>query len=186
MYTGKNPSAKRSMEMIDRALLELLEEKKFDKISIKEICVRADLSRQTFYQLFASAEEVPEYRFSKLFSLFAVRCDGFRTMTIENLAYCFFDFFYEYRSFVFILVHNNLSFMMEKQFEVYLKKIELFENISSHEPHPDYDGALIAGALTSVLMRWFHNSFDLSVDELSELTVNAITGRAYKKNRAHR
>lgn len=178
MYSGKNPSAKRSMEWLDCALLSLLEEKKFDKISVKELCERADLSRQTFYQLFDCTEDVLEYHFSKLFTQFAEKCDSFQEITIELLAYHFFDFFYEHKKFVFILVHNNLPFMMEKQFEIYLKKINLFESISKNSPFPDYEGALIAGALTSVLMHWFDDSFRMSIEELSRLTVKAITGQA--------
>ncbi len=39
-------------------------------ITIKNICREADLSRQTFYQIFESKDEVIEYLFSELFSEF--------------------------------------------------------------------------------------------------------------------
>ena len=67
MYTGNNPSALRSKEWLRKALLQLLTEKKYSQIHIKDICERATLSRQTFYQMFSSKDEIMEYHFSILF-----------------------------------------------------------------------------------------------------------------------
>ena len=70
MYSGNNPSALRSMEWLRQALLQLLDEKKYSQLTIKEICRRADLSRQTFYQIFDSKDEIMQYHFSILFQEF--------------------------------------------------------------------------------------------------------------------
>lgn len=182
MYTGSNPSALRSMELIDGALLRLLDQKSFEKISVKELCLCADVSRQTFYQLFDSAEEVIEYHFSKLFAEFEGECDNFGGATVGDIVYCFYDFFYARRAFVFILVHNNLTYLLQAQFAKYLQKIELFNAVSGKDAHADYNASFLAGALTGILIHWFQSSFDLSVAQLSEITVNNLTAQPLFKN----
>ena len=56
MYNGTNPSALRSQQWFSEALFSLMQTKSFSKITIKELCTQADLTRQTFYQLFSSKE----------------------------------------------------------------------------------------------------------------------------------
>lgn len=177
MYTGSNPSALRSKEWIRIALLRLLEEERYDRITIKEICQQADLSRQTFYQMFSSKEEVIQYHFSILFHEFEKQCSASQNNTLYNIVQHFFSFFYEQRDFVQILITNHLIFLLEQQFEVYLRQIDLFRNINDKEPHGDYTTAYVAGALTQVLIHWFKHSFDLSIAEVSQLVTETITGK---------
>lgn len=54
MYNGKNPTAIQSREWLIQTLLSMMNEMPYSKITIKEICHRADLSRQTFYNFFNS------------------------------------------------------------------------------------------------------------------------------------
>lgn len=180
MYSGKNPSALRSMEWLREALLQLLDEKKYSQITIKDICKRADLSRQTFYQIFDSKEQVMQYHFSKLFQEFAKECDSFQSITVSQIVYHFFQFFYSHRTFIDVLISNNLIYLLEHQFEFYLKKIDLFLILNSSEAHPDYATAYIAGALTQILIHWFEQSFDLDTEELSKLTESIITGQPFR------
>lgn len=181
MYSGKNPSALRSMEWIRQALIALLEEEEYERISVKGICARADLSRQTFYQMFDSKDEVMRYHFMMLFQNFAQECDSFQQITIGGIAERFFSFFYRQRAFVRALIDNNLIYLMEQQFEIYLGKIALFSEINDRQPHGDYTTAYIAGALTQILVHWFEHAFDLSVSQLSSLTEDIITGRTLRE-----
>lgn len=179
MYSGSNPSALRSMEWLRKSLLQLLGRKKYSQITIKEICKEADLSRQTFYQMFDSKEEVMQYHFSMLFQEFAVECDLFHNITIEQIVRHFFSFFYKHKEFVQVLISNNLTFLLERQFEIYLQKITLFRSINEQETYPDYTTAYIAGALTQILVHWFDQSFNLNIDDLSKLTEVIITGQHF-------
>lgn len=58
MYEGNNKTAIQSQNMILDALNELLEQKKYKNISISEICGKSGISRQTFYKLFGSKENL--------------------------------------------------------------------------------------------------------------------------------
>lgn len=184
MYQGQNPSALRSMKWLSDALLELLTNEKYNQITIRQICQKADLSRQTFYKIFESKEEVMQYHFSIMFQEFSRKCDLSQNITLSKIVHAFFSFFYEQRNFIRILITNNMVFLLEQQFEVYLQKISLFRSINDKEPYGDYTTAYIAGALTQILVHWFERSFDLSIEELSNLTESIITGQTLSESRA--
>lgn len=61
MYTGDNKTAQLSQQMIADAMLQLLETQSFSEISISALCKAAQVSRQTFYSLFGTKENVLLY-----------------------------------------------------------------------------------------------------------------------------
>lgn len=179
MYSGSNPSALRSREWIRTSLMQLLETQKYSQITIKDICKNADLSRQTFYQIFKSKDEVMQYHFSILFQEFAEECDPFRNIDISKISYNFFNFFYIHKEFIDILISNNLTYFLEQQFEIYLNKIDFFI-IRNNDSYSDYTTAYVSGALTQILIHWFKKDFNLDIKILSKLTENIITGQVFK------
>lgn len=58
MYCGKNKIALSSQKQIMDALLSLLTEKKYAEVSVSELCRKAGVSRQTFYSLYESKENI--------------------------------------------------------------------------------------------------------------------------------
>lgn len=177
MYCGKNPSALKSREWIRKALLELLKERKYAQITIKDICKKADLSRQTFYQIYASKDEVMEYHFKELFLEFKEQCGDFCGITVKDIACTFFEFFYNHRVLMQELFDNNLSYFLEKQFELFLPQIDLFRELSSADPYLEYSIAYVAGALTQVLIHWFQSDLDLSITEMGIIIEHQLPQR---------
>lgn len=51
MYRGNNVTAIQSQRWLGEALIDLMKEKAYSAITIADICKRADLSRQTFYNV---------------------------------------------------------------------------------------------------------------------------------------
>lgn len=179
MYQGTNPSALRSRNCIAEALFILLKSEKYANITIKNICQKADLSRQTFYQIFESKEEVLEYLFCGLFSQFQEKCGYFINMTLSDLACCFFEFFRDYRDFISILVDNKMSYLLEQEFERYLPQIELFQKINQTELYPDYSVSYMAGALSQMLIHWYENGMDIPVETMGKMTENLASGKVF-------
>lgn len=64
------------------------------------------------------------------------------------------------------LFDNNLSYFLEKQFELYLPQIDMFRELSLADPYPEYSASYVAGALTQVLIHWFQSDFDLPIEEM--------------------
>ena len=58
MYNGDNKAALSSQRLIADALLNLMSEHSFSDITISDLCRKAQVSRQTFYSLFGTKENV--------------------------------------------------------------------------------------------------------------------------------
>lgn len=58
MKETSNPVVWQSRTWLMDALAALMEEKKFEEITVVEICRRADLSRRTFYRNYSSKEDL--------------------------------------------------------------------------------------------------------------------------------
>ena len=61
MYNGNNKTALASQRQIAAAFTALLREKPYSQISVSAICKEAGVSRQTFYSLFSSKENIVLY-----------------------------------------------------------------------------------------------------------------------------
>ncbi|MGN0193678.1 MAG: TetR/AcrR family transcriptional regulator [Pseudoramibacter sp.] len=122
MYQGSNPSAIRSRNEIVKAFLDLLAVQDLDAISIKQIMDATDLSRQTFYQIFDSKEEILEYYLDVLFDRFMKHSRG---QTIKNLcdaAKLFFSFFEDYRDVLALFIRNGKSCVVQRKCREYLQQ----------------------------------------------------------------
>ncbi|MBQ7688425.1 MAG: TetR/AcrR family transcriptional regulator [Clostridia bacterium] len=58
MYAGDNKTALYSQQLLADAMLTLLREKSYSEISVSDLCKAAGVSRQTFYSLFGSKDNV--------------------------------------------------------------------------------------------------------------------------------
>ena len=58
MYCGSNKTALASQRQLAEAMMRLIRQKPYAQISVSELCKAAGISRQTFYTLFTSRENV--------------------------------------------------------------------------------------------------------------------------------
>lgn len=78
-------SAIRSRKLIKQAYVELIKEKDFDKISVKDIVIKADVNRGTFYAHYSSVTDVAEQIGNEIASALLEFLDDFKdTRLIEN------------------------------------------------------------------------------------------------------
>lgn len=68
MYHIKNDKrAYKSAVLISESLADMLKEKKYEEISITDVCVSRGVARTTFYRLFDTLDDVLIYQFDALF-----------------------------------------------------------------------------------------------------------------------
>lgn len=61
MYEGRNKTAICSQRAFSKALVELMKQKDYADITVSELCQQSGISRQTFYALFQTKENILRY-----------------------------------------------------------------------------------------------------------------------------
>jgi AcrR family transcriptional regulator len=110
-YSGTNPTAKQSKELLANALAQLLSTKKFTQISIKEICEEAQVSRQTFYNLFDSKDDILRYYLEATMKTMFAPLWQKRDQSPDHLINVTIRYVETNRFFLRLLVENSLQSM---------------------------------------------------------------------------
>ena len=104
MYEGKNPKALLSISLITEAFIREMHHKKYEEINVKDLCKEADVSRQTFYNIFRTKEDVLRKCIDNIFDMILNQ----RADTVDAIEsiHIFVKTFYENRDFMDLLIRN--------------------------------------------------------------------------------
>lgn len=179
MYQGKNPTALQSQNLITEALLALMEEEPFQKITIKAVCAHAGVSRQTFYSLFENKEEVIGRRLDQLFEEYRKRfIEEKRAYTIRSLCDSIMECFVEQKKLLSLLVENHLDTLAREKSEAYLLHLDNIFHAYDHEDR-DYAISFLAGAIISMVVYAIRKDDFTDSRKISDLVQKIITGHYF-------
>lgn len=173
MYTGTNPKALLSITLITNAFQELLKKKKYEDINVKAICNKADISRQAFYNVFESKEEVLRKCindiFGELLELYANNMVTSADDSIERLV----QIFYKNQEFMDGIIYNHLDNILSEQLVHAISKLSRLY-VNDKVDNLDYMLQFYAGGLTQVLVHWMKDENRVSTDELIQILEKQI------------
>lgn len=168
MYTGNNPSALRSQDLLSQALLNLMQRFPYSEITITMLCSQAGVSRQTFYKLFDSKDDI-------IRSVAKTRCLAFElnmikqsSMTLQELAESTFAFVKENNDLIKHLISNQLEYLLQEQAQLAL--IALFRCFRCDEDGvlDDTNCCFIAGGLCALLVSWATSEHPFNVEDYAK------------------
>lgn len=180
MYEGKNPTALQSQKWLIDSLISLMSEKPFSKITVMDICKRADLSRQTFYNFFTDKEEMlRDYLRSQYIGELEKYKDNPR-VTISELV----------SSFIFVLTENEkiFTYMLDNDLEIIIAEeiaacVDTFSEYFIIEEKKDsmlvYTKSLMTGAIGNIFVCWLKQEKRATQEELTALFYDFFQGRIY-------
>lgn len=172
MYRGKNPSALRSQECIADSCISLMREESLDNISIKQIMERSDLARQTFYQLFASKDEIIEYLIDRLFDGF-VHDQKIEIVTnVCDVAKVLFSFLAKNNSLISDVIRNNRTYILQQKLTDYLSPcgaIQFTLSTVANDIEQRYSTSFIIAGIISVFTIWLNEGGKMELEALSDL-----------------
>ena len=173
MYQGKNPTALQSQNLITEALLALMEEEPFQKITIKAVCA------QTFYSLFENKEEVIGRRLDQLFEEYRKRfIEEKRAYTIRSLCDSIMECFVEQKKLLSLLVENRLDTLAREKSEAYLLHLDNIFHAYDHEDR-DYAISFLTGAIISMVVYAIRKDDFTDSRKISNLVQKIITGHYF-------
>ena len=171
MYQGKNPKALLSISLITEAFARILQITPYEQINIRDLCKAADVSRQTFYNLFQTKEDVLRKCIDKIFnSILAQRTE---TVDARQSILIFVETFHENREFMDLLIQNRLEKVLTEEFVFAISGLSKLSE-DTKVKHLDYHLSFYAGGLTQVLIHWMKDDNRVSSDELIDILANAI------------
>jgi len=172
VYKGNNPSAKRSQEWISQSLVSLMANKPFGQITVKEIMENSNLSRQTFYQVFDSIEEVLDYYLDTLFLKYLGHCKIGAVDNLCDAAKLFFQFFGENEPFIEALTRSEKTYILQKKCQEYLQNDHFlqFTQTGIHNlQEKTFASAFVTAGLVGMLGSWIQSGKVMGIEELAHL-----------------
>ena len=183
MYTGTNPTALQSQQWIAESLVTLMDERPYRQITIRDICERADLVRQTFYNLFDSKEEVLRFQLRRCYVRQFQRFVTQETVTAQDVAGAFGAVVDENEHLLSLMVANNLDWLLTEEIAQAVSLFaDRFVRDPTHTEHLEYAKALLAGALAHLLLCWYKDEEPISVAEMGELIAEFLEGGLFELN----
>lgn len=177
MYIGENQTAIQSQGWIADATVGLLREHPFKNISVRDICAKADLSRQTFYNLFDSKEEVLRFCLRTNYEKLYQEQQHRGAITLESAVSDFADELTTDRELIQLMIEQGLETIVADEIA---RCVKLFANqlspFTANEAVRPYQEAFISGALSQIMITWFKAEAPVSVQELMAIILGICSG----------
>ncbi len=181
MNRKENPITKRSKKYIVNAMMDLLQEKSFEKITIKEIMEKAEMARRTFYGNFASKEEIIQYYFQNLFHRLEERLSAEGKFSPGKMAETLFELVLEDKD--NMMVAKNRGLINMARVESYSTGIsELFKktsHIQGSHMALNYATEFYLGGVWQVMDQWLGEGAKDSPKKMADMFQNIISGNIF-------
>lgn len=162
----KNPLTVQSKQWILEALLKLMEEKDYEKITIKELTARADLDRKTFYRNFRSKEEVLYLQLQELCDLYIQMLQDLPQLSAYSVTEAYFSLCRQYAHFFMLLKRNNLL-------------NDLFLSNPVYRGKSKQELIYQAGGFWNITIHWINDGMEESPEEMAEV-ISSIMPSPFK------
>lgn len=170
----KNPTALQSQEWILQALLNLMEDIIYDKISVSEICRKAEVDRRTFYRNFNSKNEVLEQHIKNLSNEYMAEFNKTDKNDRYAVTLLFFEFWARHISFIKNVKNCGLCDFVFSHFEQFVKSNqELLIGSDRSNPNINYIFAYRIGGFWNVVLTWVTENASISPVELAAIISNS-------------
>ncbi len=178
MYCGNNKVALASQRQIARALMRLIEEKPYQDISISELCKTAGISRQTFYTLFTSRDNVVTFTLQEQYGYAPDREDDPCDSGLSHLCRGYSAYITSHQEFLRMLVENHIEYLLYDSIHDALSACPCFLE-TMPDAQRQYAADFYAGGITGVVKRYALCGCHTSPEELSEILCGLFGGNCF-------
>jgi AcrR family transcriptional regulator len=178
MYQGNNPIAIQSRDWIVVATVALMGEKTYKQITVRDICIKADLSRQTFYNIFETKEDVLRFCMRTHYEELYSRLSHKDTLSLDDIIYAFSEELRLDSKLIQLMIESDLEGLVSDEIA---RCVELFAGHFSRRSKDDrllsYEEAFFSGALSRLLLHWFKAAEPVNIEELVQIIVSVCSGK---------
>lgn len=180
---------------MDRALIELLEKKNFEYISIKEICAAAGVNRSTFYLHYENTadllKETTQYITDSFLAYFSVDKQSiaykFDNCDLKDLVFITPEYLSPYLSFIKDnqrIFKTSIRHLGSMNFDsIYNKMFKyIFNPVLDRFDFPEKDRIYILKfylvGITAVVMEWLENDCSEEIDDIIRIIIDCVVGKS--------
>lgn len=179
MCRGDNQTAIQSQVWFAEALLRLMKEMPYKDIVVRMLCKEADLSRQTFYNLFNDKDEIVLFYLESNYRKYFKAIPSDNTIQIRDFVEAFAKLINDNGDALQMMIDNRLDMLLYRAIQ---SCITYVAKEHSNGQHTEYGTAFLSGALTEIVICWISDENRISVDELIELIERILAGKYYTLN----
>ena len=171
---------------MDKAFLEILEEKDFDYITVKEICKKAGVNRSTFYLHYKTVgdllQESTEYINSKFLSYFPkgqesiaenLHNGSLKELYLVTPKYLtpYLSFIKEHKKLFLVSIQHAETLNLEKNYERMFKYIlePIQERFSVPKEERKYISTFYIEGFIAIIKEWLKNDCKDSIDDIIKI-----------------
>lgn len=180
MYTGTNPTALQSQKWITESLISLMEKKSYPQITIRDICNQADLSRQTFYNVFDNKEDILRLCLQKSCEERLQHLIHQESITAADIVTAFTAVLEENKHLLSLMIENHLEGILAEEIAKATSVFtDSFVKDEKQKERLPYSKVLLNGALAHLVVYWFQQENPISVEQLTELVSDFLEGNLF-------
>lgn len=178
-HLTSNKKTHQSAKLIYDALCEIIKNKIFDSITIKELVEKAGVGRATFYRLFDTIEDVLHYKCDAAFMdlrHYVVqyrKSEQLATPTNSfNLLKPLLRFWYLDSFIIEVIIKvNRLDILLSNVEDMFTTMYNHIDHSSNIDFQEEYFVSMRTGLLFNILVTWIKNKKDIPPDELADILI---------------
>lgn len=164
----KNTTHEMMMGYMAGALLELMLEKNYTKISIGEIAKKAGVDRSSYYRHFKSKEDIISFFFDMVLKESLEGYTNLSSIDFTLYIHSIYTAFFNYRKEILLIHYANLSFLL---LDVLSKRFQFSEIAKDFPLSKQYELSYIIGGIYNNLIFWMSRDMKETPDELTEISL---------------
>ncbi|KIR01442.1 hypothetical protein P261_00256 [Lachnospiraceae bacterium TWA4] len=173
-YCGDNQMALESQKSIGNAFLKLMNEKRYCEITVRAICIEADVSRQTFYSLFQTKENVISYLMQRDCTHSKEDCLMHGELSLAVMCDSFARFIYANFDFLKLMMEHELYCV------IYKSIYQMFMECDRQFKHKNEIYSFLTGGITSYISSVVMDDANKDIDYLRETMRFLFRGEFFK------
>lgn len=169
---------RRTKKLLRQSLAELMSEKEFKDITVKEITDRVDLNRATFYLHYCDAHDLLEKVENDLISDFESMIDDYHPTQENRSAFLIINQIFDYISsnaeICKTMIIHNPSFIQKLTDMIISKGFEMQKSFCSNhaeqsKKQSEYKFYFLACGIMGIVKKWFINDMDIPIKEMVQM-----------------
>lgn len=154
---------KNSRKWILEALIILMKEKSFDKISVTDITKKAGVARLTFYRNYETKEEILLDYFKKRLEQYLLEMRTGEKLNLENMLTACFLYWSDDRELLNLMLEQGLMSLLFTPFTIAFERVIEY-SLDNKECYSENQIEFIKGGLFMVMLYWIKKSGNETID----------------------